>query len=154
MKKFLALLLSLLMILSLAACGGTSDNTPSGGDGDKPYAGVTLRVILATHDWTTAVEPKLAEFEEATGMKVEFEVYPENQLSDKLNVELGSGGQYIDAFMCRPLQEVQQFIQNGYLADVSDLLADPDFQKDDFISAALNGYAYNGADASTMAFLW
>lgn len=147
MKKFLALLLSLLMILSLAACGGgNSDNTPSGGDGDKPYAGVTLRVILATHDWTTAVEPKLAEFEEATGMKVEFEVYPENQLSDKLNVELGSGGQYIDAFMCRPLQEVQQFIQNGYLADISDLLADPDFQKDDFITAALNGYAYNGAD--------
>ncbi|MDD6888291.1 MAG: sugar ABC transporter substrate-binding protein [bacterium] len=171
MKKLVSLALCLLMALSLFACtsqpaaGGQPDaagavppdgsqpdaaqSQPGGEtepDADKPYAGVTLRVILATHDWTSAIEPKLAEFEEATGMKVEFEVYPENQLSDKLNVELGSGGQYIDAFMCRPLQEVQQFIQNGYLAEVGDLLAQPDFQKDDIIAAALNGYAYNGAD--------
>lgn len=151
MKKALALLLSLVTVFSLAACGANSETTPAGsaaagGSAAKPYEGTTLRVILATHDWTTAVEPKLSEFEDATGMKVEFEVYPENQLSDKLNVELGSGGQYIDAFMCRPLQEVQQFIQNGYLADVSDLLADKDFAADDFIPAALNGYAQSGAN--------
>jgi multiple sugar transport system substrate-binding protein len=44
------------------------------------------------------------------------------------------------------LQEVQQFIQNGYLAEVSDVLADPDFQKDDFITAALDSYAKAGAN--------
>ena len=48
--------------------------------------------------------------------------------------------------MCRPLQEVQQFIQNGYLAEVSDVLADADFQKDDFITAALDSYAQAGAN--------
>ena len=48
--------------------------------------------------------------------------------------------------MCRPLQEVQQFIQNGYLAEVSDLLADEEFDSADFISAALGGYAQNGAN--------
>lgn len=148
MKKLVSVLLLLLMVFSLVACSTPQETgTKPPADGDKPFAGVTLRVILATHDWTTAVEPKLAEFEAATGMKVEFEVYPEGQLSDKLNVELGSGGKYIDAFMCRPLQEVQQFIQNGYLAEISgDLLADPEFQKDDFITAALNGYALNGAN--------
>lgn len=150
MKRFLALFLCLLMIFAMAACGQTQPADPAPADNQqteaKPYDGVTLRVILATHDWTTAIEPKLPEFEAATGMKVEFEVYPENQLSDKLNVELGSGGQYIDAFMCRPLQEVQQFIQNGYLAEVSELLADEEFDVDDFIPAALNGYAQNGAN--------
>lgn len=156
LKKSLSLLLALVTMLSLAACGGPASPAappaaPSGSGSAgtpeaKPYDGVTLRVILATHDWTNAVEPKLAEFEAATGMKVEFEVYPENQLSDKLNVELGSGGKYIDAFMCRPLQEVQQFIQNGYLAEVSGLLADEAFAADDFIPAALDGYAYNGAN--------
>lgn len=152
MKRISALLLALTMTASLAACGsgggGTAGAAPSsGGDsGALPYEGTTLRVILATHDWTTAVEKKLPEFEEATGIKVEYEVYPENQLSDKLNVELGSGGQYIDVFMCRPLQEVQQFIQNGYLAEISDLLADEEFDSGDFITAALNGYAYNGAN--------
>jgi multiple sugar transport system substrate-binding protein len=149
MKKIVALLLALLMLAGFAACGTKEAATPAStntNDSNLPFAGTTLRVILATHDWTKAVEKKLPEFEAATGMKVEYEVYPEGQLSDKLNVELGSGGQYIDVFMCRPLQEVQQFIQNGYLAEVSDLLADPEFQKDDFITAALNGYARNGAN--------
>ena len=151
MKKVIALLLAVLMLAGFAACGKKeAEVAPAASTdakaADLPFAGTTLRVILATHDWTKAVEKKLPEFEAATGMKVEYEVYPEGQLSDKLNVELGSGGQYIDVFMCRPLQEVQQFIQNGYLAEVSDLLADPEYQKDDFITAALNGYAQNGAD--------
>ena len=158
MKKVVALLLAVLMLAGFAACGkkeaaapaapatDTKSETKTEAKSELPFAGTTLRVILATHDWTKAVEKKLPEFEAATGMKVEYEVYPEGQLSDKLNVELGSGGQYIDVFMCRPLQEVQQFIQNGFLAEVSDLLADPEYQKDDFIPAALNGYARNGAN--------
>ena len=151
MKKVIALLLAVLMLAGFAACGKKeAEVAPAASTdakaADLPFAGTTLRVILATHDWTKAVEKKLPEFEAVTGMKVEYEVYPEGQLSDKLNVELGSGGQYIDVFMCRPLQEVQQFIQNGYLAEVSDLLADPEYQKDDFITAALNGYARNGAN--------
>ena len=138
MKRLLCMLLCLVMVLSFATVAFAAD--------DKPFKGTTLRVILATHDWTNAIEKKLGEFEDATGMKIEFEVYPENQLSDKLNVELGSGGKYIDVFMCRPLQEVQQFIQNGFLADCTDLVNDPEFDGADFITAALNGYAYNGAN--------
>ena len=160
MKRFLALTLCLLMVVSMFGCGAKKEEAPAAAPeapaaapeaapAEKaeplPYEGVTLRVILATHDWTNAMEPKLAEFEAATGMKVEFEVYPENQLSDKLNVELGSGGQYIDVFMCRPLQEVQRFIQNGFLAEVNDLLEVEEFAADDFITAALNGFAYNGS---------
>lgn len=161
MKKILAMLLCLLMVLSMAACGAPAETAAPAAEApaaeaeapaaeeaaeELPFEGTTLRVILATHDWTSTVEEKLPEFEAATGMKVEYEVYPENQLSDKLNVELGSGGQYIDVFMCRPLQEVQRFILNGYLAEVSDLLADEEFDADDFITAALDGYALNGAD--------
>ena len=151
MKRFLALVLCLLMALSLVACGGkdapAEEEAPAPeASADQPYAGTTIRVILAGHDWTNAIQPKLPEFEAATGIKVEFESYPEDQLSTKLNVELASGGQYIDVFMCRPLQEVQQFIQNGYLAEVSDVLADADFQKDDFITAALDSYAQAGAN--------
>ena len=153
MKRFLALVLCLLMALSLVACGGKdapaeeeAPATDAEVSADQPYAGTTIRVILAGHDWTNAIQPKLPEFEAATGIKVEFESYPEDQLSTKLNVELASGGQYIDVFMCRPLQEVQRFIQNGFLAEVNDLLAVEEFQSDDFITAAINGFAYNGAD--------
>lgn len=156
MKKVLSLILCLIMLLSFAGCEGTPDveAPPSeevssavepGGEAEKPFAGQTIRVILARHDWTTAVEGKLAEFTEATGIKLEFEVYPEDQLSTKLNVELASGGTYIDVFMCRPLQEVQRFIQNGYLADVADVLADESFQAGDFIQAAADSYLRSGS---------
>lgn len=154
MKKIIAMLLLAAMLFTFVACGGTdADSTAASGSaaatgetaGEQPYAGTSIRVILASHDWTDAIESRLAEFEEATGIKIEFEVYPEDQLSTKLNVELASGGKYIDVFMCRPLQEVQQFIQNGYLADVSSLMSDADFQGDDFITAAADSYKQSGA---------
>ena len=129
MKKTLSLILCLVMVLSLAACaapaveettapaetGETAASTEEAGD--KPFEGQTIRVILASHDWTTAIESKLSEFIDKTGIKLEFEVYPEDQLSTKLNVELASGGTYIDVFMCRPLQEVQQFIKGYNIGD-------------------------------------
>lgn len=155
MKKIIAMLLLVAMLFTLVACGGAdadstaaaSGSVAASGEtaGDQPYAGTSIRVILASHDWTNAIESRLAEFEEATGIKIEFEVYPEDQLSTKLNVELASGGKYIDVFMCRPLQEVQQFIQNGYLADVSSLMSDAEFQGDDFITAAADSYKQSGA---------
>lgn len=152
MKKIIAMLLLVAMLFTLAACGGeeaaTSSAAPASSAAaaaDQPYAGTSIRVILASHDWTTAIESRLAEFEEATGIDIQFEVYPEDQLSTKLNVELASGGQYIDVFMCRPLQEVQQFILNGYLADTSSLMSDPEFQGDDFITAAADAYKQSGA---------
>ena len=160
MKKALSLILCLMMVLSLAACAAPAAETvpaaeaaapaaqaaaPAEETGDKPYAGQTIRVILASHDWTDAVESKLEEFTTRTGIEIEFEVYPEDQLSTKLNVELASGGAYIDVFMCRPLQEVQQFIQNGYLADVTAVRADAEFQAEDFIQAAADSYLRSGS---------
>ena len=157
MKKFLSLMLTLVMAASLAGCGAKEEAPAASAPAAsapaasapaeaKPYEGTKLRVILAGHDWTNAIQSRLSEFEDLTGIELEFESYPEDQLSTKLNVELASGGQYIEVFMCRPLQEVQQFIQNGYLADVSDLMADPEFQGDDFITAAADSYKQSGAD--------
>ena len=157
MKKFLSLMLTLVMAASLAGCGAKEEAPAASAPAAsapaasapaeaKPYEGTKLRVILAGHDWTNAIQSRLSEFEDLTGIELEFESYPEDQLSTKLNVELASGGQYIDVFMCRPLQEVQQFIQNGYLADVSDLMADAEFQGDDFITAAADSYKQSGAD--------
>ena len=39
MKKILALLLTLALLFSLAACGGGNDETPSGGNDDPPASG-------------------------------------------------------------------------------------------------------------------
>ena len=73
MKKLLALVMVACMVFGLVACGAPASQTtaaepaapaaaapaaeapaaaPAKADEPKPYDGVTLRVILASHDWT------------------------------------------------------------------------------------------------------
>ena len=78
MKKMLSLALALLMVLSLAACGGSGGNAPSssggsatgsggaGADGDKPYAGTTISVVVCTSAFMDQLISDIPEFEEAT----------------------------------------------------------------------------------------
>jgi len=56
------------------------------------------------HPFTTFIEKKLPEFEQKTGIKVNMEVFPEDQFRDKLTIELNAGAK-IDGFMTMPGQE-------------------------------------------------
>lgn len=107
---------------------------------DKPYEGESIRVLLANHMWTSAITPYLDEFTALTGIQVNVEEYAEDQLSQKLAIELASMSSDLDVFMTRPLQEIKQFIKNGWLYDISELIADPSMQADDYIPSALEIY--------------
>lgn len=113
-----AVVLSLAMSLGLAAGCGTSQ-APKDTSSDKPYAGTQLRVVFANHPWSDALKAQLPEFEQKTGIKVNAENYFEDQLTQKLTVELTSGSTTIDAFMFRPLQEGKLFATNGWLNDIN-----------------------------------
>ena len=114
-----AMVLSLAMVLGLAAGCGTKETPKTPVAGDKPYAGTELRVVFANHPWAEAMKQQLPEFEQKTGIKVKPESYFEDQLTQKLTVELTSGSTTIDAFMFRPLQEGKLFAKNGWLNDVT-----------------------------------
>ena len=114
-----AMVLSLAMVLGLAAGCGTKETPKTPAAGDKPYAGTELRVVFANHPWAEAMKQQLPEFEQKTGIKVKPESYFEDQLTQKLTVELTSGSTTIDAFMFRPLQEGKLFAKNGWLNDVT-----------------------------------
>jgi len=104
-----------LAALALAGCAGGSTGGASG-----PAAGsTTVRVTLANHVWTENVKKVIADFEKATGLKVELTQLAEDQLSDQYNVKLNAGTSEIDVMMYRPLQEGRLFAQNGYLADLT-----------------------------------
>lgn len=74
MKKYLALILAIVMSLSLVACGGGSTESPSGGGetqpGGEPAAGSKIAILVpnADHGWTGAVmtyaEEKAAQINE------------------------------------------------------------------------------------------
>lgn len=137
--------MSILLTAALIGCGSSS--TPGGnggatpgeaGSGDKPYEGVTLRVLTANHPWTETIRELIPEFEEETGIRVNMEQFFEDQLSQKLTVELTARSSNLDVFMIRPLQEGKQFMRNGWLADLSEHAQDEEWDFADFSESSVS----------------
>ena len=124
MKKLLALMLAGVMLAcSLAGCGAASEtpapsnagstekqtvesSTPAStaseatGEFDwKKFDGEEITVLFSEHTYADAVEEKLSEFTEKTGIKVNYSSMPEGNYFEKLNVELSSHSGSIDVFM-------------------------------------------------------
>lgn len=150
MKRFQrisALVVAVLLIagMVLTGCGGSKEKEPSSGDAtqtEKPYAGTTIRFLAAVHPWTDTIEAEIPKFEEATGINVEMEVLAENQLTQKLTVELAAGTGTVDVFAQRPLQEAKLFAKNGWYADLYQFINDPaktpaDYDINDFFPGTL-----------------
>ncbi len=153
MKHPLRLLLLVSVLVALVAgCAApvaAPAEAPAGGEaaapaGDMPYAGTTLRLVGANHPWQVAIEPLLADFEAATGIKVNFEAYGEDQLNQKLTTEFTAGGSDIDVFMQRPLQEARVMQMNGWYEDLTNCVADPAYDFADFADGAVGTTTVNG----------
>jgi multiple sugar transport system substrate-binding protein len=148
------MLLPLMLLVALVAgCTApvAAPAAPTGGEaaapaaeGDMPYAGVTLRLVGANHPWQVAITPLLADFEAATGIKVNFEAYGEDQLNQKLTTEFTAGGSDIDVFMQRPLQEARVMQMNGWYEDLTNCVSDPDYDFADFADGAVGTTMVNG----------
>lgn len=84
MKKFLALLMAMLMALSLVACGG-GDSTPTGGDAtaDSPRV-LKLGTTVNEEDSFHVAATKFAELVESrTNGAYKIEIYPNGSLGDE-----------------------------------------------------------------------
>ncbi|MBK8796414.1 MAG: sugar ABC transporter substrate-binding protein [Anaerolineales bacterium] len=149
--KVLHKLLPLLLLALVAGCAApvAAPSAPAGGEaaapaGDMPYAGTTLRLVGANHPWQVAITPLLADFEAATGIKVNFEAYGEDQLNQKLTTEFTAGGSDIDVFMQRPLQEARVMQMNGWYEDLANCVSDPDYDFADFADGAVGTEMVDG----------
>ncbi|MUL82275.1 extracellular solute-binding protein [Mycobacterium sp. CBMA247] len=84
-----ALLTSVMLVLT--GCAGMG-SAPTGSDvsADGPFdwkrfSGTEIDVMLDQHPWTQGVQTKLADFESATGIKVNLQTYAEDLYFDKLD---------------------------------------------------------------------
>lgn len=99
--------------LVLTACGGGGE-----GDGDS----TVVNVALPNHVWTTAIEERISQFEEESGITVNLTTFGEDQLSDQYNVKLNTGSSDFDVMMYRPLQEGKLFAANGWLEPLNEFI--------------------------------
>lgn len=158
MKKFLALVLALVMTLSLAACGGGTSSTPgsgggtgsAAGDSDKPYAGTTISVVVCTSAFMDKLIEDIPQFEEETGITVQIEEMQDSQVSQKVSVTCAGESGDLDVFGYRPLQDSTLYINNGWLEDLSSYIeaAGEEYDYEDFFQASrdatsdINGTPY------------
>ncbi|SDF02142.1 ABC transporter substrate-binding protein [Sporolituus thermophilus] len=121
-NKWLLLALVLVFLVTAAGCGG--GNQPKQGQGGQKFAGVTIRFLASNHPYPEAIKSLIPEFEKQTGIKVNMESYFEDQLTQKLTVELTSGSSTVDVFMTRPLQEGRLFSKNNWYQPLNSYIND------------------------------
>ncbi|MFJ5864552.1 ABC transporter substrate-binding protein [Streptomyces parvus] len=119
----------------VAATAGAGALSACAGGGGKPSADAPLRIMAINHVWSQAVKRRIAEFEEHVGRRVSMTLLTADQLAGSYNVKLNASGTDVDVMMVRALQEQLLFGHNGWLADLSDRVADDRFAWDDFQDA-------------------
>jgi multiple sugar transport system substrate-binding protein len=168
--KRLFLIATLLCIVLLAVACGSNGPTEDAGTVDPPeeqvsedvqsedvqsedapeeaafdweqFSGTEIRVLWPNMAWTDMIMEKLPEFEALTGIDVVMETFVEDQLRQKLTIELTAGGSEIDIFGSMTIQEGFKYHQAGWYTTLDDLLADPtvtnpDFDFEDFADGAI-----------------
>ena len=151
MKKFIALLLALVMVMSLAACSVEKAEAPAETQAAAPAAteaaaeaapaapAVASEITLWTYPiggWGNqeTVDALMADFEAASGIKVTVEYLDYTNGDDKVNTAI-EGGAAPDLIMEGPERLVANWGAKGLMVDLSDLIDDTDV-------AELNPAAY------------
>jgi multiple sugar transport system substrate-binding protein len=88
------------------------------------FKGTEVRFLMNKHPFTTFIEPRIPEFEKLTGIKVVFEVFPEDQYRNKRTIELNAGGK-LDGYMIMPGQDDLHYWKAGWLQPLDDFIKDP-----------------------------
>ncbi|HEV2300961.1 MAG TPA: sugar ABC transporter substrate-binding protein [Stellaceae bacterium] len=109
----------------------------------KRFAGTGVRFLLDAHDWSTDLVPsRLSEFEKLTGIKVRWEVYPEDQFRQKLTLNLRSDPRSVDGYMSLTSWDGEAFRAAGWYEPIdkyvgSAALTNPEFDIRDFFPNTL-----------------
>jgi multiple sugar transport system substrate-binding protein len=132
--------------LTLTALGGAGLVWPAKADefNWKKHAGTKLRVVTLKFPLSEIQQARLADFEQLTGMKVQWEMLPEDMWRQKVKVEHLGGATDLDVFLSYYGQEGTQFLASGWYADTVPMmrnpeLTNPDFAWDDYIPAVRDG---------------
>ncbi len=146
-KKKRKCIIVLVMILTVSSLMGCVEGKQYSGIDWQAYNGETLRIALSQHPYAEAIISKLPEFEELTGIKVEYSITYETDYFNKLTTNLDSRTQSPDVFMIGPTK-LWEYVPNDYIYPLDDLIIDssltsPDYDMDDFFPNVLNTFRWD-----------
>ena len=93
-KKSFALLTALIFVIATVVTGCSGTNS-----GSSSEENVTLNVAVQKHTAVDALQQMLPEFEKKTGIKVKFDVLPQEELHSKTELALASKSDQYDVIM-------------------------------------------------------
>lgn len=146
-KKKRKCIIVLVMILAASSLMGCVKGEQYSGVDWQAYSGETLRIALNQHPYAEAIISKLPEFEELTGIKVEYSITYETDYFSKLTTNLDSRTQSPDVFMIGPTK-LWEYVPNDYIYPLDDLIKDasltsPDYDIEDFFPNVLNTFRWD-----------
>jgi len=110
---------------------------------DKPLAGTQVNVALRSLPETDFITPRIPQFEERTGIKVQFVTFPEQQLRDKLVQDLSTGaGQF--QIIATDSMTLPEFAEAQWITPLDDLIkqAQQDYDVQDISPGARGLFTY------------
>ena len=158
-KKTLALLLAVLMVLSMAACGAKeaessepaattevkeSETKPSASEEKTPEASTEKETLTMVMYTSTAVQEKveaaLVPFEEANNVDVEVILVALEDYIPKISTMIASG-EAPDVFWVGENMN-DQFYADGLLAELNDITTDPAWDWEDIAEGQRNHWTF------------
>ena len=158
MKKNIARLTAVIMVLTMgftAGCGTSSSNTgtttaggggsqetttagEAGDEGIRKFAGTTLYMIAEQQTPTVALQSQLPAFEELTGIHVDLQMAPFDDVVQKETLAFESKSGAYD-IVATPYQFLGNMVENKYIQSIQPFMDDeslavvPDYKQDDII---------------------
>ncbi|SCL32435.1 carbohydrate ABC transporter substrate-binding protein, CUT1 family [Micromonospora pallida] len=122
--------------LALALIGGLT----AGCGSDSAGSANEINLIMSNHPWQRAIEPLIDEFEQESGVTVKVQTFAEQQMRDKVQLNLQSRSSSMDVFMTLPSREGPQFAKANYYEPLDERASGAaDYQVDDFPEAVRAG---------------
>lgn len=125
-----------------------AEAAPAGEFNWRAYEGTELKLLLNQHPYQQALVGELPKFEELTGMKVTYDVFPEQNYFDKVTIDLtaGDSGTY-DAFMTGAYM-IWQYAPAGWMEPLEPFINDPtktnpDYDFEDILPDLRNSEMWN-----------
>ncbi|TDC00265.1 sugar ABC transporter substrate-binding protein, partial [Micromonospora fluostatini] len=99
----------------------------------------------SNHPWQRAIEPLIADFEQESGVTVRVQTFAEQQMRDKVQLNLQSRSSAMDVFMALPSREGPQFAKANYYEPLDPYVSGAaDYDAEDFPEAVRAGMVVDG----------